>query len=592
MNKRQLSILIASLFVAAPALAQSDPFVSTGSVTAGGIYSQSNDTKDPSKFQEYQDLDSGMLSNFGFTGRNSQSWIDAYGENFGRDDTYFSVRGGMYDVFKARAYTNWMPHNFLFNGITPFAGSGTSNQTATFQKPNLGTWTNVDIGYERKDTGGYFEWQQQSPFYFRVDGNQVKFDGSKVGGSSNTTSPGGGYVDLSLPVEYTTNNVAFEAGYTTRTMTFTASFLNSNFSNDNAYVNWNNPSFASQVDRTYLAPDNQYQRLALNGVVRALPWNSTLAARYTWDKTTSDFAIDSTRAELGDRARLHQSPARPHELRRRRDPADVHAGLVGDAARRARHQVLLQLAEDGQRQHRRDLLSERRDERRGELRRHVRERPVELQEAERGHRPLVPDQQEQPDRRRLRLQPHHAEPDRLRRHHVEHLLGRVQVHGDGRAGRAPQVLVPRPQFGLPGERCGRERERPALLHAVHPGVRPRRPQAEPRQADGRLGARGQHGCRPRVHLQGQRLRRHDAGPHRRPAVGGLRQPDVRHTVVVAPEPVRRLRERQVRRVSPVPEQPVVHGGQPAGRAELPGSVDAADRRGVQLELDGQELPTG
>ena len=320
-----------------------------------------------------------MLSNFGFTGRNSTSWIDAYGENFGRDDTYFSARGGMYDVFKARAYTNWMPHNFLFNGITPFAGSGTSNQTATFQKPNLGTWTNVDIGYERKDTGGYFEWQRQSPWYFRVDGNQVKTQGSKVGGSSNTTSPGGGYVDLALPVEYETNNVAFEAGYTTRTMTFTASFLNSNFSNNNPYVNWNNPSFGSNVDRTYLPPDNQYQRLALNGVGSRPAVELDAGGAIHLGQDDERFCGQQHGPERRGFGRLHQPPARPRELRRRRGPADVHAGLGGDAGDEPRHEVLLQLAEDEERQHRRDLLPERRVE----LRRHVRERPVGLQEAER-----------------------------------------------------------------------------------------------------------------------------------------------------------------------------------------------------------------
>src|SRR5512139_2286083 len=120
MNKRQLTILIASLFAAAPALAQTtDPFLSTGQVTAGGIWTDVNGTSDASKFREFQDLSNGMLSNFGLTGRNSSSWIDAYGENFGRDDMYLNVRGGMYGVFRARAYANWMPHEFLFNGLTP-----------------------------------------------------------------------------------------------------------------------------------------------------------------------------------------------------------------------------------------------------------------------------------------------------------------------------------------------------------------------------------------------------------------------------------------------------------------------------------------
>ena len=87
-----------------------------------------------------------MLSNIGVTGRNASSWIDAYGENFGRDDMYVNIRGGMYDVFKARAYTNWIPHNFLFHGITPYSGKRDGQPEATFPKPNVGTWNNVDLG--------------------------------------------------------------------------------------------------------------------------------------------------------------------------------------------------------------------------------------------------------------------------------------------------------------------------------------------------------------------------------------------------------------------------------------------------------------
>jgi hypothetical protein len=304
MTKKQLSILIASLFVASPALAQSDPFLSTGSVTVGGIVTNVNSgNRDASKFEEYQDLSNGMLSNFGFTGRNSKSWFDAYGENFGRDDLYVNLRGGMYDVFKARAYTNWIPHNLLFNGLTPYTGAGSTSLSATFPKPDTATWQPLNLGYVRKDTGGYFEWQQQSPWYFRVDGNQVKTQGGgkNFGSTSNSSSPGGGYTDLVIPVEYETNNAMFEGGYTTRTMTFTGSYMISNFGNKYSEINWNNPFWGNNVDRTFLPPANDYQRIALNGVVRDLPWKSTLAARYTWDKTESDttiatFALNGTGA--------------------------------------------------------------------------------------------------------------------------------------------------------------------------------------------------------------------------------------------------------------------------------------------------------
>ena len=44
---------------------------STGQVTAGGIVTDAN-SKDPSKFEQYQDLSNGMLSNIGIFGRNQQ----------------------------------------------------------------------------------------------------------------------------------------------------------------------------------------------------------------------------------------------------------------------------------------------------------------------------------------------------------------------------------------------------------------------------------------------------------------------------------------------------------------------------------------
>lgn len=294
MSKRQLSILIASLFAAAPALAQtSDPFLSTGQVTAGGIWSDASGTNDESKFGEYRDLSNGLLSNIGITGRNSKSWVDAFAENLGRDDMYLNIRGGMYGVFKARAYSNWLPHEFLNNGLTPFTGSGGNVLTTTFPRPDAASWQTVNLGYQRKDTGGYFEWQQQSPWYFRVDGNQIKFEGTKPGSGSNGTSPGQGFTDLAIPVQTEANNVSFEGGYTTKTMTFTASYLASNFGNKNETLAWTNPYFTNGLDRSYLPPDNDYQRFALNGVIRALPLNSTLAARYTWDETKSSVDIVS-----------------------------------------------------------------------------------------------------------------------------------------------------------------------------------------------------------------------------------------------------------------------------------------------------------
>src|SRR5262252_4669454 len=113
MSKKLLSSLIASLFAAAPAFGQSDndPMRVQGTGTVGGIYNNTS-ARDPAALDLYQDLGNGVLSNVGIKGRNSTTWFQGYGENFGRDDQYMFLRGGVYDMFKAGMYLNDIPRTF------------------------------------------------------------------------------------------------------------------------------------------------------------------------------------------------------------------------------------------------------------------------------------------------------------------------------------------------------------------------------------------------------------------------------------------------------------------------------------------------
>jgi len=303
MSKKLLSTLIASLFAATPAFAQSneDPLRIEGSATAGGIYNRQNGD-DKAKLQEYQDLGNGALTNVWARGRNSTNWFEGYGENFGRNDQYMFMRGGMYDVFKAGGYFNEMPHDFATNAITPYSGVGSGLLLATFPQYNPANWGSFNLGYERKDAGGYFEWQKNSPWYFRVDGNQVKFDGTKVGSASIGTSPGNGYMALPIPVQTSTSNVGVEGGWQTSKATFALRWDYSKFDQAINTLNWTSPynwglanNVASNLlDATQLAPDNTFNKFTATGNYRDLPWGSVLSARYTWSKTTSNADLPAT----------------------------------------------------------------------------------------------------------------------------------------------------------------------------------------------------------------------------------------------------------------------------------------------------------
>ena len=286
MRPKLLALLIAGLY-AAPVLAQApDHFGFQGSVSLGGIGVDAS-AADAAKLNEYRDLDDGVLAGFTLRGRGARHWFDAFAENLGRDDVYATLRGGMYDVFKYRIYHDALRHNFLFNGRTPYAGAGSANQTATFPRLDPNTWNSLDIGFRRRDTGGHFEVQAASPWYARVEANQVETTGSSPNSSSQGTSPGNGFVDLATPVDYTTKNAYFEGGYASRTLQASVSWLSSKFENQNQTVNWTNGFFGNGTDSTYLPPENEYNRFAANLTYRGLPWGSTFALRYTKDELES-----------------------------------------------------------------------------------------------------------------------------------------------------------------------------------------------------------------------------------------------------------------------------------------------------------------
>ena len=292
MNKKLISILIANLFIAAPVVAQ-DTFKLEGSVSLGGVSVDDDDAVDAAKLNQFRDLSDGGLLGFDLRGRGARYWLDLFGENLGRDDYYVNLRGGMYDVFKYRLYSDQLKHNFLFGGLTPYANAGGTNITATLPNTNTATWNSVDIAYKRRDTGATFEFQGASPWYFRVDGNQVEQSGNKLGASSQGMSPGNGMTDIVFPTEFSTRNASVEGGYAAKTMHFSVSWLTSKFENDNEVVNWYNGYFKG-TDTTYLPFDNKYSRIAANGTIRKLPLNSTLAVRFTKDKLDSDGFLGAT----------------------------------------------------------------------------------------------------------------------------------------------------------------------------------------------------------------------------------------------------------------------------------------------------------
>ena len=296
---RNLNVLPAlGLLVIAGAVGAADVggFGITGNVGLGYQYSNIN-ANDPSKATEYRDLSSGVLGTFDIKGRGTDYYLNAFGENLGRDDQYIDFNGGKYGDFKYRVYNNDLRHNIASGSgaLTPYFGVGTVNLTTPINATGIinkspSTWNAFDAGYKRQDIGAMFEVSAKSPFYLRFDGNQVNRNGVKDLAGAQGSSPGQGFIDLPAPINYRTNNYSLEAGYQAKNGHVALTAMRSQFTNNDQVLNWTNGFFRG-TDTTVLAPNNDVSKVALNGNLRQLPANSVLAGRMTYSKTTDNVGM-------------------------------------------------------------------------------------------------------------------------------------------------------------------------------------------------------------------------------------------------------------------------------------------------------------
>ena len=116
------------------------------------------------KFQEYRDLKTGVFGNMNFGGDNGSYYVDLTGENIGRDDQFFEVKGGV-RIFQLFAYYNEIIHNLSFDAKTFYANPGSNNLTTGTRKRHIHTrqpgfpfrrmptWNTFDYSIKRKDAG-------------------------------------------------------------------------------------------------------------------------------------------------------------------------------------------------------------------------------------------------------------------------------------------------------------------------------------------------------------------------------------------------------------------------------------------------------
>jgi MtrB/PioB family decaheme-associated outer membrane protein len=295
-----LSLTAMALAVSSAFAQELQPTAPTTSGALGaGILGSRNNSSNPWKLKEYRDLDNGIITSVDVKRRAPDTYLDVFGENIGRDDQGIEIKGGRYNSYRYQIFDSRLTHNWTFGARSPYNGIGTNILTASFPNTNSNSWNTFDFRKKRENLGGMFEVWAGSPWFLRVDANEVRERGLQLIGGANGTNPGPGFVDKPFPIDYTTRNASIEAGYATRRAQFSVSLTHSRFDNDNEKLFWTNPGFASGQDTTWLPPSNNYTKLGANGMLKQLPFGSTLAGRLTVSQTTSTTAIPQTALTTG-----------------------------------------------------------------------------------------------------------------------------------------------------------------------------------------------------------------------------------------------------------------------------------------------------
>jgi hypothetical protein len=303
MRSKLLPLLVANLFAAAGAFAADDEnkekkdnnteiFGSVSAGVQGGSLNAPGETNS-AKLREYRDIGSGVagktLSEIDLTGRDDDGYFKFFGENLGYPDQYMNLKGAQYGSFKYQLYENDIVHNWT-QGAKSVLGHRQHGAQAPLPNTNLPHGT-LSTGMKRQNIGGNIEVSKNSPWYFRVEANQVKDNGLKWIAGSNGTSPGNGFTEKPFPLDFTTRNLTLEGGYSTKQSRVSVALLHSDFSNGNDTLRWTNNFFGNQLDTSTLPSDSRYLKGSINANYKGLPLDSTVAARLTQSRTTNSLSL-------------------------------------------------------------------------------------------------------------------------------------------------------------------------------------------------------------------------------------------------------------------------------------------------------------
>jgi MtrB/PioB family decaheme-associated outer membrane protein len=244
----------------------------TGDVSVTGQYTEIVGNR--SKFNEYRDIREGVGVYVGAEGgyETGKYYMHGEADNIGYRDQQYRFEGGQWGSFGIDLFYNQIPHNFTEDAKTFYSKPGSDHLVYPTQPPStdVETWNSFDYDVIKKRFGGGIKMNMLRPFFFNVSANRENRTGTYPFGTAGTT-PGGITIELPAPIDYTTEAVTFQGGYSKKPLLMALSYSYSTFDNDNNNLHFGNPSnaaTAASTDTLTLPPDNTYHKLDFRGALK------------------------------------------------------------------------------------------------------------------------------------------------------------------------------------------------------------------------------------------------------------------------------------------------------------------------------------
>jgi len=246
------------------------------------------------KFSEYGDSDSSISGGVEVEASGETGFVNFTADEIALDNQSYKAETGLFGKFKLDAFYKEIQHNNTFDAISPFSGAGTDQLTSplsgvrlvTPAPPNPATWETFDFAVSRSQYGAGIRVDLLKPFFANFSVSREDREGIRPIGTGNSNIA----AELPEPVDYKTNTMQGEIGFSQGRYFASLGYTLSDF--DNAYnaLNFTNlyaASGANQNEFVSLPPDNSFNKIDLKARVK-MPLKSALAVAYSKAKAESE----------------------------------------------------------------------------------------------------------------------------------------------------------------------------------------------------------------------------------------------------------------------------------------------------------------